>query len=74
MEAWTRRDSSRSQDPGEPPHSLFHPWSLARVSLLRDAQDLAGEDHVGILDLVAVGLEDCSPAIRVAQKLLRDAR
>src|SRR3712207_6344773 len=48
--------------------------SLARLSLLRDAQDLPREDPVRVLDPVAVRLQDRPPPLGIPQEALCDAR
>src|SRR5204863_956237 len=45
-----------------------------RSLLARDLQDLAGEDLVGILELIAVGVEDAVVQAGIAVVLLADLR
>src|SRR3546814_1703789 len=60
-------------------HGVSPGWEregIARrsVGLRRDLQHLAGLDQVGIVELVAVGLEDPVPCARLAVELLGDVR
>src|SRR5918994_584202 len=50
------------------------PFRVVAPLLLRDAQRLAGEDRVGIEDLVSVGLEDPRPQRGITVELLGDGR
>src|SRR5690606_31994969 len=52
-------------------------WGMRRVRRsvgMRDLQHLAGLDQVGVVELVAVGLEDPVPCARLAVELLGDVR
>src|SRR5690606_11298295 len=53
-------------------------WGMRRarrsVGLRRDLQHLAGLDQVGVVELVAVGLEDPVPCARLAVELFGDVR
>jgi hypothetical protein len=59
----------------EPPSRSNKPAATSRVAgerSLRDAQLLAGEDLVRIVEDVAIGVEDGPETIRIAVELLRD--
>ena len=69
--SWERRLSTRCQQPGEP----ILPAGFARRAgavLLRDPQVLARDDHVRVVELVAVGREDDPELRRVAVELVGD--